>query len=748
MLRRARWILLLAIAALATFVASTFITQRDVLNRNRPASAKPLPDNTSATAQDWEYDIKEGHRTKVNLRARSFQQIKEPSTVLLQGLQMRIFDKEGKKFDLVKTASATFDAATGVLYSEGEVDITMNLPQEDQPAGRLLHIRSSGMTFEVSTSKVWTDRHATFDFDRGNGEATGATYDPATRELFMKSAVKLNWHGDGSPGAAMQVESGSLTYKELTSEVYLQPWSKLTRGTMTMNAANSVVFLKDGAIERVEAVRAQGVDKQPQRQIDYAADRLLVFFTPKTEIQKIEGTDNARLVSTTPTGITTVTTNRMDLDFAVTAKGSLLTRALATGKSRVVSDPVARATSNPPTRVLISDVIELAMRAGGEEIEQVRTHSPAEVQFLPAKAGDKRRQMNSERMVIDYAAANMVKSVRAMKNVVTRTETPAANSKVNVSTTRSNELLANFDTKTGQMSTLEQWDAFQYEEGLRRATASHATMDSTRDLITLKSQARIWDNTGSTTADTIVMQQSSGDMTATGNVSSTRLPDQRDKNTGMIRGDEALRAQAQRMTTANRNLQIRYEGDAVMWQGANRLRAQTIQIDREKGTLAADKNVVSTMPEQKEGQAPALTTVRSDSMVYRDDTKLALYRGNARLEKPGLDVTARQIRLWFRDEPDAKGNSQTTLDRMFADGAVNLSEQLPGRTRKGSGEHIEYYTDEERMVLNGGNPVVTDSKKGTSRGREITWFSRQDRLIVDNTGSGPSVSRIPREQRQ
>ena len=49
------------------------------------------------------------------------------------------------------------------------------------------------------------------------------------------------------------------------------------------------------------------------------------------------------------------------------------------------------------------------------------------------------------------------------------------------------------------------------------------------------------------------------------------------------------------------------------------------------------------------------------------------------------------------------------------------------------------------MVLNGGNPVVTDSKRGTTRGAEIIWYSRQDKLTVDNTGGGPAVSRIKKK---
>ena len=38
---------------------------------------------------------------------------------------------------------------------------------------------------ESKTGKAYTDRLATFQFDRGDGQAVGADYDPNTRELNL-----------------------------------------------------------------------------------------------------------------------------------------------------------------------------------------------------------------------------------------------------------------------------------------------------------------------------------------------------------------------------------------------------------------------------------------------------------------------------------------------------------------------------------------------------------------------------------
>lgn len=140
--------------------------------------------------------------------------------------------------------------------------------------------------------------------------------------------------------------------------------------------------------------------------------------------------------------------------------------------------------------------------------------------------------------------------------------------------------------------------------------------------------------------------------------------------------------------------------------------------------------------------------VRSASLVYDDNAKLAHYSGSVELERPNMELKSQQLKAWFREEKDSKGQGGSRLDRMHADGGVAVVERGPKAAKTGAADHGEYYPGEERMVLSGGNPVVTDRKRGATRGNVITWLVSQDRLIVDNTGSGPAVSRILSNQRK
>ena len=54
-----------------------------------------------------------------------------------------------------------------------------------------------------------------------------------------------------------------------------------------------------------------------------------------------------------------------------------------------------------------------------------------------------------------------------------------------------------------------------------------------------------------------------------------------------------MQGRAQHMTSAEQNQKLHYEGNAVVWQGANRVEADRIDIDRTRQVFEAHGKVVS-----------------------------------------------------------------------------------------------------------------------------------------------------------
>jgi lipopolysaccharide export system protein LptA len=200
-----------------------------------------------------------------------------------------------------------------------------------------------------------------------------------------------------------------------------------------------------------------------------------------------------------------------------------------------------------------------------------------------------------------------------------------------------------------------------------------------------------------------------------------------------------------------------------MWQGSNRIQAERIDIDRDEQKLIARGNVISQFVEKSTpaNDAPVLnadpkvvpvkkvkssgnrtifTTIKAPELIYTDEDKLAYYKGGVVLKRPGMDVVSRELRAWLKDS-----ESDSSLDHAFADGAVKIVQVSPDRTRTGTSERAEYYVGEEKVILKEGQPTLVDSVRGTTVGRQLTYFQGDDRLLVDGATAKPAVSNLKRK---
>jgi lipopolysaccharide export system protein LptA len=761
-MRGTRWLLLVAMAVIVGGVAFKYRARKLALEHEAPAKPAPLANTLNSTAEDWqvsEADQKTG-RKRYDIRAKNMETLADSSRVDLKGVTMRIYSKDGDSYDLVKSAAATFDTNTKNLYSAGETEITVGLPVEGQPSPDHMPtvIKTSGVSFDSNTNRADTDQPSTFVFAKGEGKATGATYDPTTQSLQMKHNVEIYWKPPKPDAVPMKIEADSLSYHEAKGEIWLNPRGKMTRENTVVEGEQVVVYLQDKqVIHHVTAVHAHGTDDYPNRKLRYAADELAMDFDDEGKAQKIVGEHNAQLVSTGETAETTVTADHVDMDLDTSTGDSVLTKVSARGNGVVNSKPLATPGHQiSETHILRSETFEIQMRPGGREIASLVTNAPGKLEFLPNLPAQRHRLLDGKDFVITYGQQNRVDSFRA-HDVKTQTEPNEDERKRKrpASSTSSRDFEAHFDPKTSKLASMQQSGNFVYEEGERRARASKATMDADLNLIVLDSLARVWDSTGTTSADRIRMDQRSGDFTAEGNVVSSRLPDRdQKKNSDMLSGDEPMQATAKKMDSRNHNRTIHYEGTVNLWQGANRIRADTVDIDRvaDKRTLTADGHVITNLweepkdEEKKKAATPVLTEVRASHMVYTDDNRLAYYTGGVSLNRPGLRVKGTELRAFLADS-----GADSRLDKAFADGTVDIFSTGKDRTRHGTGEHAEYYTDEQRVILNGTwvkmiEQIYGRPRPNTTEGTELTYYANDDRLLVNGAKDKPGNTRITRKK--
>jgi lipopolysaccharide export system protein LptA len=744
-MRSLRWLLLAAIVVIAAAVFGTYRTQRARAKANQRAVPPPVPLNTAATAIEWEWGESTANgKPAVKVRARHYEQSDDHNRAELKEVELQIFQKNGKHYDRVRCPEAEMTVADKKLFAPGEAEITLDVPVSGDPPHSLTSIKAAGINFNSETGHALTDKHVTFSFDGGEGTSDGASYNPETRTLHLDRNVVVNMHGKDPGSAPMKIEAGELTYTESEGVVHLGPWSRMTRDQTVVNAGASVVRLLDKKIDSIDAVNARGTDKRNGRDIEYSAARVHVKYTPEHLMETLNGAGDARLVSHGKGSDTTMLGDTVDLFFNTESGESELASAIARGHGSIESKPTPDPKgATPDTKIMKSDVLTLFMKPGGKELSRITTNTPGTLEFIPHQAVRHRRLLKSSQMDVAYGAKNEIQSFHAVdaatESYPSDDERRRKKTGLETAFTSSKTIDAAFDDK-GEIQTMKQAGDFHYAEGLRKAQSDYATLDNPKNVMNLENHARMTDDTGTTIADHIVIEQSTGDFDARGHVATTRLPDPKKTSSDMLDKDEATQGLADRVVSSDRNRQIEYTGNAVLWQSANRIQADRIDIDRVKKSIVADGHVVSEFQDKdkdedaskpKSPKPPAtFTIVKAPHMVYTDADRLAIYTGGADFWRPTLTVKCSTLRAWLNDN---NSDSDSRLNHAVGDGSVNIVQTTPIRRRVGTGEHAEYYTDEGKIVLTGGEPRMDDSLKGSTVADKLTYFTDDDRLIVEGT---------------
>jgi lipopolysaccharide export system protein LptA len=795
--------------ALAVILAAVGYTLKLRIDKARAARVQPTPKIATKykgiALSGWRYEKDDPQTNKpiVRVNAKEFQGTNDPSTFELQDLSLRLFNKAASSYTYVQSDKALFDEGSGLLKSQGPVHIVINVPADQDAADpkvaeKRVRVTTSGMIYETKTGKATTDQPASFVFTEGDGSGVGVDYDPNTKVLHLKSKVSLDWIGHGPAENKMHIETGDLVYKEAEQKIYLSPWSKMQRLSTTIQAQNSVVTLDDGVLQKIESDHPVGSDVRDDKQTNYSADKMTAVFDDDGNLVQILADQNARVVTTEQGSRTTLTGERADLRFALQSKVEAGRQATDSQLHLVLADGHAVAESVPlpqqgvqiaETRILRSEHIELEMKPGGQDVQEIRTSSQAQLEFVPNRPDQSHRILDASHLRVLYGAGSYIDTFLAW-NVATHTDKPASQVKPKLGSdgkplpqppalTWSDRMTAKFTPNSNQIATIDQDGNFRYQEGARRAWSKKAFLEQTINRITLTGDAHVIDDTGSAVADQIVMNQANGDMDATGHVLSTHQPDRSQKpGTSMLDDSKPMQAQADVMRTRDNNTKVHYESHAVMWQGANRLSAQVIDIDRDEQSLRAKGDVVSEVVDNKQPKgsqpvpvtpppagpqlkpvsaivskqqpvpsndasvSPIYTVVRAPELFYRDDTRVALYTGGVTLTRDKMVVTSKQIQAFLSPKKDDNSND-SSLDHAFADGGVRVFEQVtPTRTREGTSEHAEYYAKDDKVILNSGSPQMTDSQKGITKGRQLTYFSGEDHMIVEGEKKALAYSQM------
>jgi lipopolysaccharide export system protein LptA len=782
---RLRW--LFATAAILVLVV---VTGFYVYGRRRAAhlidtTQKKLGVEVQQTTEGFSLSKSENGHTLYTIRAKNATRYKDGGRAELRDVNIVVYGHEGNRYDQIYGTNFEYDPQSGNIISHGIVHIDLQSagdpgahPDLSPPkeANNTVHVETSGLVFNQKTGRAETVERVDFRVEQTSGSAVGAYYDSQEKALTLVSDVHM--HNDGPHPADVSARRGVITKQP--RQVILDN-ARLVREAETMEANQAVISLRDdNTVDHIDGagdVRMTSVQNGDQM-VARAPQGQAVMAAKGNEIS------NAVLFG----GVTleesgahpmNAEAGRVLLDFA----DAKLRNVHARENAKLIQLPPSTPTPNPQTVELDSENIDFHL-TDQQELENAETSGPAKIVILDAGTA----QQPATRTVVtavrfDAAfAENRMKTLHGAPNARVVSSTPGEADRVSTS----REITADFDD-AGAMSKVVQQGDFEYHEALpkqggeRAAWAQKATYTPADQLLTLTGSPRMIEGGMTTTARTVRISRATGDAEADANVKTTYSDLKPQSDGALLASGDPIHVTARSMT-AHRNSGIaHYVGEARLWQAANIVQAPIIDFDRDQRSMFAqgtpETPVKTVLVQRAEDQQPEVQqsgvqqskaqqhgkskpspiTVTAMTLTYADNQRLAQYDRDVIVRSTDGQMTCNHADVYLKPReadsspqqaqlgnvpvtshpslPDPAGPSQ--LDRIVAEKNVVITQP----NRRGTGQKLVYTADDGRFVLTGGPPMVWDADKGTSTGVSLTFWNRNDRVLVVGDTSKQAVTK-------
>ncbi|HVG19557.1 MAG TPA: LPS export ABC transporter periplasmic protein LptC [Blastocatellia bacterium] len=557
--------------------------------------------------------------------------------------------------------------------------------------------------------------------------------------------------GGGKPGAPLiaankptRIRSQSALLEKKDHRVTFDGSVIVTRDTDEMRADRMIGFTNTANhFERIEA-RGNSYLKQSEK-AEIKSPDMDFFFAQANQIQRVVASGGAHTRSLGAGPPREATASVIEALFVTGAQGNVVDTIKATGNAAVQmhAPRPANDKANPTERELTANAVTLQFHANGKDIKSAEAKENAVMTITPiraARGADKKTIRAPHMSALFYPEGSGVKTFNAAGGVKVEVEATVANAHPPRVTT-SKEMSAEFLADSQDFERITQEGDFKYNEGDRNAVAERAIYDGQKEVLNLRGmRPQAWDSKSRTQADEIDYDHQKDETYARGDVRTTYYSrETTNDSTPFKNAKSPIFITAERAEARNKDGVAVYTTRARGWQDDNFVKADRIELYQNDKRMVASGKVESTLysvkGEQPGGKREAVPGFASaEKMTYSDADRLIHYDGGVKARQGTDRIEASSIDVYLQKETNE-------VDHMLAEGNVVLTQ--PGR--RGAGDKLAYTSADGRAVLSGKAARVDDGEKGSTMGAQLTFYSRDDKIFVDNqqgTGRVRSTHRL------
>jgi len=777
--------LLAAIAVLLTLtVGGMYFYARSRAKNALTDLPNKLGYDISKTATGFQISKSDGKRTLFTVEASDVKEFKLNGNAELHNVKITLYGRDSSRYDKIYGDNFSYNQKTGDVTAKGEVQIDLlanpaGLASPDQSSPKEfknpIHLKTRDLIFNKDSGNAWTDARVELSTVQANGWAVGVKYAGRSNILTLSSQIHIEV--SGPQATVMEARHGTVSNDPrqivledpqltrpkgsfradqatffLGSENHVEKVVAIgnvkteTRGAVSKTArsvselqgrADQAEFLLPGGDDLLKTATLTGnahFEEVGAQNIQGDAGRLILDFAGQNEVQKIHAVDGARLYQSstqtiTPSGkaggVQNFDLSAPVIDFFL-AEGRVLKQASTLGAARITITQIpsdgsaASKNSSQQTAVTAGRFVADFKDADGKN-RLVSVHGAPDARIANSAPGEPERVSTSDTIEATFFPQGGIESVTQKGHVVYSDNQPPE-------------------------KRMEAWaDSGRYTPADR--------------ILAMTGNPRVVSGGMATTANTIRINRATREALAEGDVKTTYSELKEQPNGALLASSSPIHVTAHTMTAHNAPSQALYTGSARLWQDANVIEAPTIQFDRDHRSVVAegtsDRPVRTILTQVEKVDSPASSqksqgkaaagkvspiSINAKRISYVDSERKVHYEGGVLAQ--GGDFTAASKNadayLVARDENSSgkplSGPGQ--LERMVAQGDVLIQQAK----REARGQTLTYTASEDKFVLTGGPPSIFDAEQGKITGVSLTFFRRDDRVLVEGGTSTPVVT--------
>src|SRR3989441_7652024 len=214
--RYARWAAVAAMLLTMT-VAGVYARRAWQAAQVKKKAPPVVPPTVQQRSAEFSFSKVEKDRTLFTVRASRATEFKEGSRNLLEDVWITIYGRTGERLDNIHTSACEYTSNPERILCAGEVHMDLESAEDarqhpsqapgENPLARVIHLRTSNVSFDRESGEARTDQPVVFRFPYGEGRCTGLSYSSLQGVVRLLRDVDLTLAPPAGPEPASAVRA-------------------------------------------------------------------------------------------------------------------------------------------------------------------------------------------------------------------------------------------------------------------------------------------------------------------------------------------------------------------------------------------------------------------------------------------------------------------------------------------------------------------------------------------------------------